>query len=655
MTEAGFRTVHRVVLPQDGDTDVLPLYVDFNPVQRIVHLSRREKRKGVISQTSAVPQAAPQRADFIVGRRSMRLPGFHRVSFGTYFNAFPASYWRNHSKVETVRLLVDVDAEASVFVYRSSPRGAASRVATLHTDGAGTASVDLPLAGFLDGGWYWFDLSSHGHEVTLRSAEWAVPETTGSAPGTLSIGVTTFNRPDYAVRHMRTLAGDADLMARLDALYLVDQGTDRVRDQPDFEEAARGLGDVLRLTEQGNIGGSGGFARGMHETMVAGKSRYVLLLDDDVSIETEGIQRALDFADFASRPVIVGGHMFNLYERSVLHTYGEEVDRFRFFWQPAVNTKEAHDFSAGNLRTTPWMHRRVDVDYNGWWMCLIPTAVIRETGYALPAFIKWDDAEFGLRAQEHGFRTVTLPGAAVWHAPWSEKDDTIDWQAYYHQRNRWVVTLSHTPVPRGGRMPFESFALDVRHLLSMQYSAVDVRVRALEDVLSGPDHLHATIAERLGWVRARRKQFTDAQVRSDVESFPPVLRGGGVSLEHEPNLVAESLLRAAKAVVRQFLPVRKEAQERPELAIPASDARWWRLAELDSALVSSSDGTGASLYRRDPRTFRSLLMRSIAAHVRLMSQWPEMSQAYRDALPRVVGREAWEDTFAAVSPAPEER
>ena len=45
------------------------------------------------------------------------------------------------------------------------------------------------------------------------------------------------------------------------------------------------------------------------------------------------------------------------------------------------------------------MHRRIDVDYNGWWMCLIPTSIlIREIGLALPVFIKWDDVEYGIRA-----------------------------------------------------------------------------------------------------------------------------------------------------------------------------------------------------------------------------------------------------------------
>ncbi len=67
--------------------------------------------------------------------------------------------------------------------------------------------------------------------------------------------------------------------------------------------------------------------------------------------------------------------MFDLYNRTVLHTFGEVVNPYRF--QPSLPSEEmilGHDFLSSNLRQTSWLHRRCDVDYNGWWMCLIPTA-----------------------------------------------------------------------------------------------------------------------------------------------------------------------------------------------------------------------------------------------------------------------------------------
>ena len=81
---------------------------------------------------------------------------------------------------------------------------------------------------------------------------------------------------------------------------------------------------------------------------------------------------------------------------------------------------------------------------------------------------------------------MTFPGAAVWHVPWTDKNDALDWQAYFHQRNRFVAALLHSPYERGGRMVRESLNHQIKHLVSMQYSTVELRHQALEDVLRRP-------------------------------------------------------------------------------------------------------------------------------------------------------------------------
>lgn len=646
-----WKTVHRVVFPTDGDTDTLPLYVDFDAAQRVVDDQQGPSRS---PSNPVLTQHSTRRSDFVEGRRSLSLPAHRRVSLGTYFNAFPASYWRAHTAVATVRLIVEVDAEATVIIYRSSARGTSNRVKSVQVDAGTTASVDLPLGSFGDGGWYWFDLVALDSDVTMRRAEWAVPEPEGFVPGTVTVAVTTFNRPDFCVRHLTTFAESEELRSILDRLIITDQGTQKVRDEQGFDEAAETLGDTFTLIEQGNLGGSGGFARGMLETLNDGRSTYVMLLDDDVLLETEGILRAAHFADFTRKPTIVGGHMFNLHERTVLHSFGEEIDEYRYYWGTAANTAGTHDFAASNLRTTPWMHRRIDVDYNGWWMCLIPTAIIREVGLALPVFIKWDDAEYSVRAKAAGFRTVSLPGAAIWHIPWTEKDDGIDWQAYYHQRNRWLVAMLYSPYARGGRMPRESFMVDVRHLLSMQYSAVELRLNALEDLLDGPSHLQNTIGTKLPEIRKRRAEFDDARVSKDIAAFPDAKRvkppRKGIK-PSAPRSVKAALVKAGSGALRQLRPANPTAAISPEANVPAMDARWWRLSQLDSALVSSADGSGASWYKRDSTKFQSMLKRSIVLHQRLLARWDDLSEEYKTALPEFTSADAWARTFDKTQPS----
>src|SRR5262249_59179987 len=100
--------------------------------------------------------------------------------------------------------------------------------------------------------------------------------------------------------------------------------------------------------------------------------------------------------------------------RSVLQSMGEVVDRFVMRWRMAPNCELNHDFAEESLRESEKLHRRIDVDYNAWWMCLIPRVVAEQVGLPMPLFIKWDDAENGLRAATAGYPTAPVPGVARW-------------------------------------------------------------------------------------------------------------------------------------------------------------------------------------------------------------------------------------------------
>jgi galactofuranosylgalactofuranosylrhamnosyl-N-acetylglucosaminyl-diphospho-decaprenol beta-1,5/1,6-galactofuranosyltransferase len=285
-------------------------------------------------------------------------------------------------------------------------------------------------------------------------------------------------------------------------------------------------------------------------------------------------------------------------------------------------------------------------------MCLIPVQVIREIGLSMPMFIKWDDAEFGLRAKEAGYPTVSLPGAAVWHVPWTEKDDTIDWQAYFHERNRLTSALLHSPYPHGGSLLKESMQTVVKHCVSMQYSAAEMVLLAIEDVLEGPDRMHRDLANRLGELRQLRQQYSDARTEAALSDFPkprrakPPRRGRAVVQPRSQIGYAKTFVTG---LARQLLDVRELSRRHPEAIVPAPDLRWWRLIQFDSALVSSADGTAVSWYRRDPAKFRDLLERGVALHARLYKEWPNLVEQYRASISELTSVESWQPDFAGTS------
>jgi galactofuranosylgalactofuranosylrhamnosyl-N-acetylglucosaminyl-diphospho-decaprenol beta-1,5/1,6-galactofuranosyltransferase len=637
------------VFPENADIDVVPLYWD---VDQAPFAAPRRDSHGAAVEVPHTPVGTIN-LDHLIDRRRALVPAGSRASTATYFNAFPAAYWRRWTRVDEVTLTVRASgAGARVSVYKSTADGRLQRVHTerladLAPDEVGEVRIPLSLRPFVDGGWYWFDLIA-GHEDAVLERAWYAHDGAEDTPhGSVTVSVTTFDRPSWCVALLEQLADAVDEADDIDAVQIVDQGSQRVRDAPGFTAVADRLGGRLRMIEQPNLGGSGGFARGMDEARQAALSTYILLLDDDVVLERESIRRAVAFADQCRRPTIVGGHMFSSYARASLHSMGEVVARGKFFWGPAPNVVEDHDFAVQSLRATPWMHRRVDVDYNGWWMCLIPIEVVKTVGLALPVFIKWDDAEYGLRAQAAGFPTVTLPGMALWHVPWTDKDDTLDWQAYFHQRNRLVAALLHSEHDHGGTVLRDSFAHQVKHILSMQYSTARLRLTALEDVMTGPEHLHATLPTALAQLRAVRIGHADATIRPDPEEFPAPLGRNDVGQPARPRGRVQVLRSAAAAMLRQARPVPAGANARPQEVVPARDADWWRLSRLDSALVSSRDGGGVAWYRRDRDQALHLLRRSVDAYAALWREWPALRDRYRDAAVDITGPSTWAMTFGA--------
>ncbi|SJN30653.1 Galactofuranosyl transferase [Microbacterium esteraromaticum] len=628
--------LQNVVFPLDRDPDLLPLYA-------------APETWSVIDEE---PVRVSNRAHLgnILGRNRARVVSGRRVSLGTYFNAFPASYWQHWTSVRQITLTVHTSGPATVLIYRSNGAGVRQRIDTREVSGDTSTSFNLSLTEYSDGGWIWFDVVADEKHVILEGAEWTT-EQEPARDGKASLGITTYNKPDYCIDTLRALANSPDALEFVDRIFLVDQGTQLVADQDGYDLVAAELGDTLQVIRQPNLGGSGGFARSMHEALQRSESDFVQLLDDDVRLEPESLRRSIVFARYATTPVLVGGHMFDLLDRPKLHGWAEVVDEVPFMWRNLYQEKMPHDFGVANLRQSPLLHMRMDADYNGWWMCLIPLDAIRKVGLSLPAFIKWDDAEFCLRAGEAGFSTVSLPGVALWHVSWVNKDDTIDWQAYFHARNRIVAALLHSNAPQGGRLLKHSLRVDLKHLMMMQYYPVALRAKALRDVLSGPEHMRRNLATAMPEARTLAAAFAETVVHRDPSTVLHSRRGRQVF----PPLKSHQLdsptgLRLRLFTVRTLLlhwlhSPAPENVERPEVEFGKSDAQWWRIPSFDSALVSAADGSGKNVYTRDRAQYRRMLRDSFLLHRRLRRNWPTLRSQYRAALPDLVSDASWQKTF----------
>ncbi|MBA3905480.1 MAG: galactofuranosyltransferase GlfT2 [Pseudonocardiales bacterium] len=635
--------LQRVILPRTGDPmTVRSLYIDEHTSIRLAPVP--------------APPGAPPRDDTplagiassgrklrMLSRTSAVVTEQSEVSFAAYFNAFAAGYWRRWSALTAVRLHLGLHGTGRVDVYRTKADGSQIFVRGVALERAGEHTVDmeLDLRPFEDGGWYWFDLTTDGGDLTLLEGGWYATEP-GRGRAAVAIGMPTFNRPADCVATLTAIGEDPIVLDAVVAVILADQGTQKVRDAPGFEQAAAVLGDRLRIVDQPNLGGSGGYARVMYEALTNTDCEQILFMDDDILLEPDSVLRAVAFSRHSREPMLVGGQMLSLQARSQLSTMGEVVNRQTFLWRNAPGTEPHHDLAERTLRQTPWLHRRTDVDYNAWWMCLIPRSVAEDLGLPLPLFIKWDDAEYGLRARSRGYRTATVPGIAIWHMSFLEKDDTSDWQAYFHYRNRYVAAALHGP-DNPSALLRDTLKRTMRHLLLMEYSAVALQEMALRDFLAGPEALFPKLPVVLGEIRAKRAEYDDGRPLDSATQVPlSDLDALAAQVFPDPPTrkvaIAKGLARSVLHNLRKPDPGHYAI---PQRNVPSRQALWFVLSRLDSATVSTPDGRGVTFRRRDPALFRSMLRRSARQLRDIGRAWPELRRRYREALPELTSRETW--------------
>src|ERR1700741_4808419 len=158
MTSKAVSPLARVILPRPGEPlDVRKLYIEE-------------------SITNA-------RRAHATSRPSMEIDKESEVSFATYFNAFPASYWRRWTICKSVVLRVEVTGTGRVDVYRTKATGARIFAQGRQFVGTGdqpaVVEIEVGLQPFEDGGWIWFDITTDT-AVSLVSGGWYATE---PAPG----------------------------------------------------------------------------------------------------------------------------------------------------------------------------------------------------------------------------------------------------------------------------------------------------------------------------------------------------------------------------------------------------------------------------------------------------------------------------------------
>ncbi|ALE75429.1 glycosyl transferase [Pseudonocardia sp. EC080610-09] len=556
------------------------------------------------------------------------------VSTNTYWGRLHATYWQRWTTVPEVRVTLRASGRGRIWLMASDTNKVARAVEVADVDGDTAIELTGSVDRFLDGGGLWLEIGTDTGELAVSGVEWtvAVPR----PPRPTSLTICTYNRVEDCLNTLQALLDDPAALARVELVRVVDQGSDPLESRDRFAAVADAFGATLVYQRQPNLGGAGGFTRGLYEATAGDPAddHDVLLMDDDVLLDPEIVVRLTGFAACTTNPAIVGGQMLNLLHPGHVHITAEyaEPEKLRV-GRPVPGALEEGFLLGRDERLLPIVQeRRVDTEYNGWWSCLIPAPIVRAIGYPLPLFFQWDDVEFGYRAREHGFATVSLPGAGVWHADFGWKD-WDEWHRYFNQRNGLITAALRTGFDRR-TVTSTVVELLAQYLVAMQYGLAATLLTAVEDFLEGPavlDDGSAAAAARIRRIRAAYPETAAVPIAdAGLDPRESVVHLAG----HKPSKMVRTWLKRVVLQATGRVPFRSGM-------VPAGEAHWWHVALFERAIVTDMAETGVRIRTRDRERLRELATRAVHTVRRLYTEGPDAARTWKAAEPRLTARETW--------------
>jgi GT2 family glycosyltransferase len=195
----------------------------------------------------------------------------------------------------------------------------------------------------------------------------------------------------------------------------------------------RDFPDVTLLINETNIGGAGGFDRGIQYS-IERQFDFVLLLDNDVVLDSSTIPNLHQYLVNSPDVGVVGAKICMMDNPNVLQEMGSYIDFDTHF---SIDTPfKAHP---DDIRLPAF----IDCDYVPA-CCLMTTAEVLKTvgGFDVDHFIYWDDMDWCIRVKKKGYKIHAIREARVLHKM-SSVDRQSTFTSYYFQRNRLLFFLKH--------------------------------------------------------------------------------------------------------------------------------------------------------------------------------------------------------------------
>lgn len=398
-----------------------------------------------------------------------------KVDFCTYMNIFSAEKWKKYTGVQSITLSITFEGKIKVFVYALSSvdeKIVNSEIMQEEMESPFkstkcTSRIALPAKGVIG-------VTVVAEEDTiLYEGSYDTDEVVTRREINIGIGICTFKREKYVERNMNVLKKhllnneEAQAYGHLSVCISDNGGT---LEKEKIEDSN------IRIVENKNLGGVGGFTRTMFEHMRDDKITHVLLMDDDAVISPEAIERT-----YTLLTVLKDEYMSATIGGTLLR---EDLPKVQYecgaCWNDGDIVATNHDFDMTVLENVVKNEQIQRTEYTGWWYSCIPVKFIKENKYPLPFFIHRDDIEYGLRAKG---QFIFMNGISIWHEAFENK--LPGFLEYYDIRNLAITNAIHNSEYTAKEFKKMLFIQVSSNIGKYRYKYVDLNLKGAVDFLRG--------------------------------------------------------------------------------------------------------------------------------------------------------------------------
>ena len=456
---------------------------------------------------------------------------FKEYNFCSYFNAISLEKWKKYTNIKKAYLALEVKGDFEVAVEGYHLEAEAEQRKTysrkrFKNEEKEYVEVEIPLDNkemlFAFSIKTYTDCAFYGGTYDVIVDEEKLREVN------IAISTTTFKKEEYIQKNVEMVRNELlsdPYMGKHWFMHVVDNG--RTLDKAEIE------GGHIYYHPNKNVGGAGGFARGMIEVLDQKEPiTHVLLMDDDVLIYAEALRRTyylLHMVKEEYKEHFISGAMMKLEEMNI-------------FWEDSAYISNGVNRAAKvprdmrkikNLLLNENITADLNNAYAAWWYCCIPINKVKENGLPLPVFIRGDDIEFGIR---NDAKMITMNGISLWHMGFATKYSAF-MNGYQAFRNLLIMNACNNKgLAEDIIAHFEDRIIVELHRFN--YNVVKAILDAWNDYMKGPKFIEIEQCEKM----LKEKSELNAKMK-DLSEFDANINLVDVYRQDPTNYIQRALYR----------------------------------------------------------------------------------------------------------------